>query len=445
MVRAGRARKSSRTMAPRSPAVRPDRPTRTATASSRSGTWCSCSTCRKATTLSATCRVRASTPAWVSNASPASCRAQQNVFETDTFQRADRGQRGSLIGARADAETIASHRVIADHLRSTSFLMADGVLPSNEGRGYVLRRIMRRAMRHAHLLGRERPADAPPRACTGDRDGRRHYPELARAQPLIEEVLEREETRFRQTLDKGLRLLDEATAGLGEGGELPGETAFKLYDTLRLPLRPDRRRAARPRHRRRQGRVRRGDGAAEGRRARCVEGFGRRGRRRGLVRHRRTRRLDRVHRLHLDRGRGPRGRAGRGRQGSRSSAEAGQDVTRADQPDPVLRRERRPGGRCRVRSPGPHGLAIAVADTAKPLGRLHAMRGTIEQRQRSPWATRVHLDRRCRAARPHPRQPFGYPPAPRRAAQCARRAMSRRRVRWSPRTGCASTSRIPRR
>ena len=156
-----------------------------------------------------------------------------NVFETDTFRTLiDASQ--DKVGAKATADNVASHRVIADHLRSTSFLIADGVLPSNEGRGYVLRRIMRRAMRHAHLLGAAEPLMhrlVP--SLVGEMG--QAYPELVRAEPLIREVLEREEARFRQTLDKGLRLLDEETADLGEGASLPGETAFKLYDTFGFP------------------------------------------------------------------------------------------------------------------------------------------------------------------------------------------------------------------
>jgi alanyl-tRNA synthetase len=130
--------------------------------------------------------------------------------------------------------TRASHRVIADHLRASGFLIADGVLPANEGRGYVLRRIMRRAMRHAHLLGAAEPlmhrlVPALSSAMGGA------WPELIRAQPLIEETLKLEETRFRQTLEKGLRLLDEATAGLAPGATLPGAVAFRLYDTFGFP------------------------------------------------------------------------------------------------------------------------------------------------------------------------------------------------------------------
>jgi alanyl-tRNA synthetase len=140
----------------------------------------------------------------------------------------------SLTGVPAQGDSRASHRVIADHLRSTSFLLADGVLPSNEGRGYVLRRIMRRAMRHAHLLGSRDPLMHRLVPALVAEMGQA-YPELGRAQPLIEETLEREEIQFRRTLSNGLKLLDEATVDLGEGGELPGETAFKLYDTFGFP------------------------------------------------------------------------------------------------------------------------------------------------------------------------------------------------------------------
>ena len=133
------------------------------------------------------------------------------------------------------AETTPSHRVIADHLRSTSFLIADGVTPSNEGRGYVLRRIMRRAMRHAHLLGAETPLMhrvAPDLVrLMGEA-----YPELKRAEPAIVDTLRQEEERFRRTLGRGMQLLEEATADLPGGGVLSGETAFKLYDTYGFPL-----------------------------------------------------------------------------------------------------------------------------------------------------------------------------------------------------------------
>ncbi|MEZ5791186.1 MAG: alanine--tRNA ligase [Nitratireductor sp.] len=138
-------------------------------------------------------------------------------------------------GVAAEGANRASHRVIADHLRASSFLIADGVLPSNEGRGYVLRRIMRRAMRHASLLGARDPLMhrlVP--ALTAQMAGA--YPELERAKSLITETLLLEETRFRKTLERGLGLLADATQGMDKGAELDGETAFKLYDTYGFPL-----------------------------------------------------------------------------------------------------------------------------------------------------------------------------------------------------------------
>ncbi|MEZ5851179.1 MAG: alanine--tRNA ligase [Hyphomicrobiaceae bacterium] len=155
-------------------------------------------------------------------------------YETDLFR--------ALIAASEDATGVAargaqlpSHRVIADHLRASSFLIADGVLPSNEGRGYVLRRIMRRAMRHAHLLGAKEPllyrlVPALVRQM-GDT-----YPELVTAQPLITETLKLEETRFLRTLERGLGLLDDAARTLGKGDVLAGDVAFRLYDTYGFPL-----------------------------------------------------------------------------------------------------------------------------------------------------------------------------------------------------------------
>ncbi|GAA4008582.1 alanine--tRNA ligase [Sphingomonas humi] len=154
-------------------------------------------------------------------------------YDTDTFRNLIAASE-ELTRTKAEGDQKASHRVIADHLRATSFLIADGVLPANEGRGYVLRRIMRRAMRHAHLLGASEPLMHRLVPALSAEMGAA-YPELVRAQPLIEATLRQEETRFRQTLSNGLRLLDEATAGLGEGGTLPGETAFKLYDTFGFP------------------------------------------------------------------------------------------------------------------------------------------------------------------------------------------------------------------
>ena len=154
-------------------------------------------------------------------------------YETDTFRALIQASE-ELTHTRAEGDNKASHRVIADHLRASGFLVADGVLPANEGRGYVLRRIMRRAMRHAHLLGAKEPLMHRLVPALVAEMGAA-YPELVRAQPLLEQVLTQEETRFRQTLATGLKLLDEATAKLAEGGTLAGETAFKLYDTYGFP------------------------------------------------------------------------------------------------------------------------------------------------------------------------------------------------------------------
>ena len=155
-------------------------------------------------------------------------------YETDLFR--------SLIAAIEDETGVAatgankaSNRVIADHLRATSFLIADGVLPSNEGRGYVLRRIMRRAMRHAELLGVKEPLmwKLVPAL---QREMAQAFPELTRAGDLITETLRLEETRFRKTLERGLRMLDDETASLSAGDRLSGDVAFKLYDTYGFPL-----------------------------------------------------------------------------------------------------------------------------------------------------------------------------------------------------------------
>ncbi len=155
-------------------------------------------------------------------------------YRTDLFQ--------ALIQASADASGVSpegehgiSHRVIADHLRASSFLIADGVLPSNEGRGYVLRRIMRRAMRHAHMMGCGEPLLHKLVPALVGQMGQA-FTELGRAQALITETLELEETRFKRTLDRGLKLLDDETGGMSEGDSLSGEVAFKLYDTYGFPI-----------------------------------------------------------------------------------------------------------------------------------------------------------------------------------------------------------------
>lgn len=155
-------------------------------------------------------------------------------YEIDLF-RALIDASVELSGVAATGERKASHRVIADHLRASAFLVADGVLPANDGRGYVLRRIMRRAMRHAHLIGTAEPLlwRLVP---TLVHEMGKAYPELVRAESLITETLKLEETRFRRTLERGLTLLDEASADMSGGSTLPGKVAFKLYDTFGFPL-----------------------------------------------------------------------------------------------------------------------------------------------------------------------------------------------------------------
>ncbi len=158
----------------------------------------------------------------------------ESVFETDLF-RSLIDATGSALGHGPDKDDIASFRVIADHLRASSFLIADGVLPSNEGRGYVLRRIMRRAMRHAQLLGAKDPL-MHRLVWALVREMGQAYPDLVRAENLIEETLRLEETRFRKTLERGLSILDDKSASLKKGDMFDGDTAFTLYDTYGFPL-----------------------------------------------------------------------------------------------------------------------------------------------------------------------------------------------------------------
>ncbi len=155
-------------------------------------------------------------------------------YTTDTFVNLIKAS-ADVCGNDVDGTHKISHRVVADHLRSSAFLIADGVLPSNEGRGYVLRRIMRRAMRHAHMMGCQDPLmhRLVPALVSEMGD---HFTELKRAEALITETLKLEEERFKNTLGRGLKLLDGEVEGLGRGQALDGETAFKLYDTYGFPL-----------------------------------------------------------------------------------------------------------------------------------------------------------------------------------------------------------------
>ena len=155
-------------------------------------------------------------------------------YDIDLF-KAIIGATAELVKVNPEGPQKPSFRVIADHLRATSFLIADGVFPSNEGRGYVLRRIMRRGMRHAHMLGAKEPLIYKLVPELVKQMGTA-YPELIRAEPLIMETLKLEESRFKQMLDRGLKLLDEETGKLSKDKALPGAVAFKLYDTFGFPL-----------------------------------------------------------------------------------------------------------------------------------------------------------------------------------------------------------------
>lgn len=159
---------------------------------------------------------------------------KHSLFETDLL-RSIIEHCADLTGIDPDGDQAASHKVVSDHLRSSAFLIADGVMPGSEGRGYVLRRIMRRGMRHAHLLGAKEPLMYRLMPTLVSMMGEA-YPELKRAESMITETLKLEETRFRNTLDRGLKLLEEESAKLPKGAELSGEVAFKLYDTFGFPV-----------------------------------------------------------------------------------------------------------------------------------------------------------------------------------------------------------------
>ena len=344
-------------------------------------------------------------------------------------------------GVDPDGPQAASHKVIADHLRTTSFLIADGVLPSNEGRGYVLRRIMRRAMRHAHILGAQEPMvfKLVPTLVHEMGDA---YPELVRAQPLITETLKLEETRFKKTLGTGLKLLDDETKGLSAGGTLKGEVAFKLYDTFGFPL----------------------DLTQDVLRARdiAVDTAG----------------FDKA--MDEQRAKARAAWAGSGetadqaiwfdvRQKVGATEFLGYDTERAEGKVVAIVR-RRQGSRRRSRRARPAGWSstrrrstpsraasmgdtgrfvgaggeAAIADVHKMVGDLHAHHAKVEQGRDQGRRRRGH-DRRCRSAAPSCARII------RRRICCTRRCAaisartSRRRARWSRPTGCASTSATPRR
>ena len=294
-------------------------------------------------------------------------------YDTDIFR--------TLIAASEDRTapstdaTRASHRVIADHLRSSCFLVADGVLPSNEGRGYVLRRIMRRAMRHAHLLGSPEPLlHRLVPALTGVMGAA--FPELIRAQPLIEATLELEETRFRQTLERGLGLLDDATAKLAPGATLPGEIAFRLYDTFGFPydltedaLRAQGRavdRAGFDTAMAEQKRAARAAWTGSGAKASDTVWF-------DLVE---VAWRDRIHRLFEPQSRGAGAGTGQGRRAPIDSAETGDSVAVITNQTPFYGESGGQQGDAGVISGD--GLTLTVTDTSKPLGKLIVHQATVD-------------------------------------------------------------------
>ena len=308
-------------------------------------------------------------------------------YDTDTFRNLIAAGE-VLTGVAAQGSSQASHRVIADHLRSVSFLLADGVLPSNEGRGYVLRRIMRRAMRHAHLLGAKDPLMHRLVPALVAEMGQA-FPELGRAQPLIEETLEREEVQFRRTLENGLRLLDEETGTLGEGDSLPGETAFRLYDTFGFPY----------------------DLTEDALRARGIavdrEGFDA-----AMARQKAAARaawkgtgqaadgelwFDIAEREGASEFTGYTSTEGQGRVVALikggvevASADAGEDVIVLTNQTPFYGESGGQTGDAGVIT-GPGGLRLTVSDTAKPLGRLHAMHAKVDSGRIGVGET-VHLE-----------------------------------------------------
>ena len=339
----------------------------------------------------------------------------------------------------AKGEHQASHRVIADHLRATSFLIADGVLPSNEGRGYVLRRIMRRAMRHAHLLGAKEPLMYRLVPALVQQMGETYH-ELVRAQPLITETLKLEETRFRKTLEKGLGLLGEASGNLKKGDVFAGDTAFKLYDTFGFPLDLTQD-ALKPRGISVDtGGLRRGDGEAEGGGAQGLEGLRRGGHRDRLVRGQGARRR---HRLPgLRHGEPPRARSAPSSRTARRSSglKAGEEAALVLNQTPFYGES---GGQVGDQGviKGAKGALFRVTDTQKKLGDLFVHIGRVEKGAFKPGdAVELVVDHARRSAT------RANHSATHLLHEALRQVLGdrtwRRRARWSRPTGCASTSRI---
>ena len=324
------------------------------------------------------CRGRRSTPAWGSNASPRCCRASTTIT-TSTCSAALILASAEASGVAADGPQAVSHRVIADHLRASAFLIADGVLPSKDGRGYVLRRIMRRAMRHAQMLGCKEPLMWRLVPALVQQMGAA-YPELLRAQPLITETLRLEEEGFRQTLGRGLRAARgrwPRGKGLKDGKTLDGERRFHALRHLRLSARPDAGHFAAARHRRRQstGSIRQMD-AGPRPLARLLGRLGRGGDRGDMVRAARGGRGHRVPRLRDRERRGRHARDPARRRARSSRPRAGDEVGIVVNQTPFYAES---GGQ--VGDTGAifsaSGGELAVRDTAKKAGDLHVHLGTV--------------------------------------------------------------------
>ena len=339
-------------------------------------------------------------------------------YEIDLF-RALIEAVADLTGVDPDGEQKASHRVIADHLRASAFLIADGVLPSNEGRGYVLRRIMRRAMRHAELLGAKDPLmwKLVPVLV---REMGQAYPELHRADALITETLKLEETRFRRTLERGLAILDEASKTLKKGDMFDGVTAFTLYDTYGFPLDLTQD-ALRPRGigvdiasftdaMEEQRKKARASWAGSGEAADEAVWFA----------HARESRRHRIPRLR-DRKRRRRGRrAGARRQGSRCAEDKARAAPSVLNQTPFYGESGGQVGDTGVMTAD--GVRFKVTDTQKQARRSVRAQSASSRRARSRSATALALEVDHAPPRRHPQKPFGDASAARGAAPGARRS-----------------------
>ena len=420
-------------------AARPAARTRMATASSRSGTSSSCSI-EQVTKEERIDLPRPSIDTGMGlERIAAVLQGEHDNYDIDLFRALIRASE-EATGVKAEGKNRASHRVIADHLRASCFLIADGVLPSNEGRGYVLRRIMRRAMRHAQLLGADEPLmwRLVPALV---REMGQAYPELVRGEALITETLKLEETRFRKTLARGLGLLADATDTLSARRPARRRDGLQALRHLRLPARPDAGCAAPARHRGRYSTAstRRWSGRRP-RRAPAGPAPARRRPRRSGSRVREKTGATEFLGYDTEKAEGVVAGAGHGRQGRRRSRAR---ARRSASSSTRRRSTASPAARWATPARSPAKVsASTVTDTQKKADGLFVHVGKVAEGHGE--------DRRGgRARRSITPAARGCAPTIRRRICCTRRCarcsapMSRRRARWSRRSGCASTSRIP--